>query len=187
MKSLLLCLSIALVFGSCTTAYKSGQTPDDVYFSPERPRPTDEYVKVDEDRSTKYRYQEEDNYEDRNIRMKVRNRRAWSDLDYYYSDPYAYNYYRNYYYNNYYNNYWTPYTSWNYYYNPYYSPYYSKVIVVNPKSPAYNQPRTYNLHVFDDTNSNNPRAPKRSRVFDNSGDRNYNAPRRDAGSDLRGV
>ena len=34
-KILLIALSVA-AFSSCTTAYKSGQTPDDVYYSPAR-------------------------------------------------------------------------------------------------------------------------------------------------------
>ena len=45
MKSqiLLLALTVAAL-SSCTTAYKTGQTPDDVYFSPARPQ--DEYVQI---------------------------------------------------------------------------------------------------------------------------------------------
>ena len=47
MKSFLPLLSLALVFASCSTAYKTGQTPDDVYYSPERPQA--EYVRVDDE------------------------------------------------------------------------------------------------------------------------------------------
>ena len=42
-KILLLALIVA-VLSSCTTAYKTGQTPDDVYYSPTRPQ--DEYVRT---------------------------------------------------------------------------------------------------------------------------------------------
>ena len=42
-----LALTVA-VFSSCTTAYKTGQTPDDVYFSPVRQQ--DEYVQVEKRR-----------------------------------------------------------------------------------------------------------------------------------------
>ena len=67
MKSYLPLLSLVLVFASCSTAYKTGQTPDDVYFSPERQR--DEYVRVekkDDRRYEKNKYQNvESNSEDR--------------------------------------------------------------------------------------------------------------------------
>ena len=47
MKRQILLLAItAAALSSCTTAYKTGQTPDDVYFSPTRPQ--DEYVRVEE-------------------------------------------------------------------------------------------------------------------------------------------
>ncbi|MBD0279747.1 MAG: hypothetical protein ICV81_17540, partial [Flavisolibacter sp.] len=109
---------------------------------------------------------------------------------------YAYRYYNPYNrYNRFYYNdiFWNPYSSWNYYYNPYYNPYGSQVIVVNPKNPVYNKPRTSNLHVFDspELNSTNPKQTfGRNRNFNNS-DYNsesiYRAPRRDNGSDLRSI
>jgi hypothetical protein len=186
MKPILLSFLLALIFASCTTAYKSGQTPDDVYYSPERPRASEEYVRVDDDRnSKKYRHYDEESYDDRYVRMKVRNRLMWSELDYYYNDPYAYNYNRNrYYYNTSYN----PYTTWNCYYNPYYIPYYSNGIFVNSKNHTYNKPRTYNLHVFDTPGSNNPKSTgvnRDRRIFD-SDNRSYNTPR-NSGADLRNV
>ena len=151
MKSFLPLLSLAVVFSSCTTAYKSGQTPDDVYFSPERPK--EEYVRVQKTEDRRYQGQDYYSYEDdRYLRMRVRNRNQWSYLDEYYRDPYAYNYYsynRNYYYNSYYN----PRTYWNCYYNPY-----APTLLVNPRTPVYNRPRTYNLHVFD--NPQNDPNPK---------------------------
>ena len=86
MKSFLLLLSLSLVFASCSTAYKSGQTPDDVYFSPERPQ--QEYVRADQEDDDKYYRGEQNrssdyyNYEeDRYLRMKVRNRNRWVYID----------------------------------------------------------------------------------------------------------
>jgi hypothetical protein len=162
MKSALLSLTLVVVLASCTTAYKAAQTPDDVYYSPARPHvASDEYVSRN-DRNDQYSYNEQ-NDDDRYLRMKVHNRRTWSDLDYYYNDPLAYNYYSpfNTYGSIYYNTPWNYYSSWNYYYNPYstyygsnyynpyYNPYGSKVVIVNPRPPVYNRPRTFNLNVYN--------------------------------------
>jgi hypothetical protein len=46
MKSSVLLLALVVAaLSSCTTAYKTGQTPDDVYYSPTRPQ--DEYVRME--------------------------------------------------------------------------------------------------------------------------------------------
>ena len=59
MKSAILLLALsAVTFSNCTTAYKTGQTPDDVYYSPARPIDQDEYVRVDNDNDRTYRYDE---------------------------------------------------------------------------------------------------------------------------------
>lgn len=112
MKSAILLLVVfAAAFSSCTTAYKTGQTPDDVYYSPTRPQEENDNVKKEEKKD--YTYSDE-YYSDRYLRMKVTNRYRWSDLnDWYNYDRYSYGY--NYYYGSYNN----PYNSWNYYYNPY--------------------------------------------------------------------
>lgn len=89
-KRILLLAAIAVGLSSCSTLYRSGQTPDDVYYSPSPQQRVaysdndpyydsnsgDEYVNVqtEQDRSA---YQSEDNY----LRMKVRNRALWSGLD----------------------------------------------------------------------------------------------------------
>ena len=151
MKSILPLVSLVLLLASCTSAYKSGQTPDDVYYSPERPRP--EYVRNDE-REEEPDYRESDRYsyeDDRYVRMKVRNRSRWSEFDDYYRDPYAYSYrgcncqcdYN-------------PRLYWSRYYNPYAPP-----VAYNVKSPVLNKPRNFNLHVFDNPQNNtyNPKAP----------------------------
>jgi hypothetical protein len=190
MKSVLPALLLVLFFASCTTAYKSGQTPDDVYFSPQHPQ--DEYVRV-ENKQDKYQYNGQ-NEDDRYLRMKVRNRQMWSDLDYYYSDPLAYRYYNTISPSYYYSNPWNYYNSWNYYYNPYaYNPYASKIIVVNPKNPVYNRPRMTNLNVYDDVRNNNnsdqPAYNGKTRVFGTySSEGNSNSPRRsNAGESLRNI
>jgi hypothetical protein len=185
MKSFLPLLSLAVVFASCSTAYKSGQTPDDVYFSPERPK--EEYVRVQKEEDRRYRGQDYYSYEDdRYLRMKVRDRYRWSYLDDYYRDPYAYNYFGNYYSSNYYyyNGYLNPRTYWNCNYNPY-AP---SVVVVNPKAPVYNRPRMYNLHVFDDPRDDaNPKVPgTRSRDYYTPRQQSTNT-NRDLGNSLRNV
>src|SRR4051812_49433016 len=123
MKPALIVALVALAFGSCTSAYKTGQTPDDVYFSPARGGGDDEYVQSEKRDDRRYQGTDE-YYEDRYLRMRANDRNRWSVLDdYYMNSPYAYNYYGSYYGNSLfspYNNYWT----WNTYYNPYCS-YYS--------------------------------------------------------------
>ncbi len=146
MKLTILLLSVSLIaLASCTTAYKTGQTPDDVYYSPVQDR--EEYVEAQNEDEPRYN---DEYYEDRYLRMKVRNRTRWSDLDdWYYSD------YRNRY--NVYlgccfcQNSWSPYSYWNTYHNPYYNNY---VIVTNVKSPVYNKPRTFNLNAYNPNQSN---------------------------------
>lgn len=91
-KRILLLAAVAVGLSSCSTMYRSGQTPDDVYYSPAPQQRVaysdnddeyydnnggqDEYVNVqtEQDRSA---YSSEDNY----LRMKVRNRSLWSSLD----------------------------------------------------------------------------------------------------------
>lgn len=144
MKSsiLLLALSTAIAFGSCTTAYKTGQTPDDVYFSPGRAE--DEYVRTE--RRDNRRYEGSDEYyDDRYLRMKVRNRYRWSDLDDWYYYGGRYNTYTYFPHVGFYNNPWTPSSYWNCTYNPYYS----GVVIVTPKSPTYSKPRTFNLNTYN--------------------------------------
>lgn len=108
----------ALVVSSCSVAYQTGQTPDDVYFSPGKP--VDEYVRVDK-RDNNY-YQGQDTYnEDRFLRMRVRDRYRWSYLDdyYFYNRPgyYGYGYYGYSGWNL--NSPWNSYWYWNNFYNPY--------------------------------------------------------------------
>lgn len=180
MKQFLPLFSLVIVFGSCTTAYKSGQTPDDVYFSTAKQK--EEYVRVEKDDDRQYKGSKDDYAydDDRYLRMKVRNRDRWAYLDDYYRDPYAYTYNRRYYYNemcccN-------PRTYWNDYYNPYST----RVVYINPKVPTINRPRTYNLHVFDTPGANtNPKmSGTKSRSYANP--RNTESAR-NTGNELRDI
>lgn len=191
MKSVLPLLSFALVLASCSTAYRTGQTPDDVYFSPQQPQ--NEYARVEnrkEENRYDKRYEAEDD-DDRYLRMKVRNRRVWSDLDYYYSDPFAYNYHV-FVYRNTYNTSWNPYNTWNYYYNPYYNNY-NNYVILNPKTSTVNTPRRYNMQVFEaPTNGTyNSKTGNNQRVYNSNSPantyNNNNAPRRSSGSDMRAI
>jgi len=151
MKRQILLLAItAAALSSCTTAYKTGQTPDDVYFSPTRPQ--DEYVRVEEKQDDRYQYDDK-YYDDRYLRMKVHNPSQWSSLDDWYSyDRYGYRV------NSYYGTYYNPYTSWNYYYNPYC---HNNVIAYQVGHPggqvsvAQNVTRPKNFNLASYTNINN--------------------------------
>jgi hypothetical protein len=178
--SIFLLVLVMAVLSSCTTAYKTGQTPDDVYYSAATPQ-SDE---VKKEKESQYTYDDE-YYDDRYLRMKVRNRYQWNDLnDWYYYDRYSYgfnNYYGSYYYGSYYN----PYSSWNYYYNPYshgYNNYYSygylPVAVVKPIV----RPHNFNLggytnNSYNNTNNNNLKSTRTNNtrpVYNNSNTNNSN-------------
>ena len=188
-KSTFSFILIAVLFASCTTAYKSGQTPDDVYYSPARPQA--EYVRhenkeVNEDKM--YRYDEEAYRDDRYLRMKIQDRRYTTLYDDYYSyNPYYYHYYNG---NLIYNKPFSTYNYWNYHYNPYCSP----VISIVPKAPVYNRPRAFDLSVYNPqpgTSVNNPKGNVRNNYsvpnYNSGNNNNYRNSGRDAGSFLRDV
>jgi hypothetical protein len=88
-RKILLISIIASSVISCTTAYKTGQTPDDVYFSP---TPVyNDYVRRDtrEDNPV-YTNNDVYNNEDRTIRRRIYNRR-YRSYDDRYNYPYGYN------------------------------------------------------------------------------------------------
>jgi hypothetical protein len=147
-KTLLIALVSLAAFSSCTTAYKSGQTPDDVYYSP-LPK-QEEYSKREEDKNNRYT---EEYYDDRYLRMKVRNRYQWNDLNDWYSYE-RWGFGHNYYWGSYYN----PYNSWNYYYNPYsHCPNtmaYSNPKLVNATTQTA-KPRVFNVGTYTNTTFNN--------------------------------
>jgi hypothetical protein len=133
-KILLIALSAA-AFSSCTTAYKSGQTPDDVYYSPVKY--TEEKKENDRDRDEA----KEDRQVSRDytISMGIRDRR-WRDF----SDDYSYNNSPYYYSCNKYN--------YGYYYNPYYYPW-AIYTAKNYSKPVNSTPRMVNLNTYNGYNT----------------------------------
>lgn len=125
-KILLIALSAA-AFSSCNTAYKSTQTPDDVYYSPTKG--------IEEENNHDKDEVKNESAEDRQIHMSTRDRR-WRDLDNDYDsnyDPYHYGY------------------SYGYYYNPYYchAPVYAPgAVFLNPKNST---PRMANLGGYNNS------------------------------------
>lgn len=71
-KILIGIVSIALL-ASCSSIYKNGQTPDDVYYSPVREGVKEETKRNEERVNTA----EDDNY----LRMRVRNQMRWRTID----------------------------------------------------------------------------------------------------------
>lgn len=168
----LLALTVA-AFSSCTSAYKTGQTPDDVYFSPVRQQ--DEYVQV-EKKDDRYNSGSNDYYEDRFLRMRMQDRYRWSALDdYYFYNSYAYNPYGNYYSLN---SPWNTHWAWNAYYNPYCGgiPYYPGTIIIkNPK--IYTPPSravAFNPNSYGVGSSSSTGSKGLSSSYNNSGYNNSN-------------
>lgn len=160
-RFLLLLIGVA-TFTSCSTAFKSGQTPDDVYYSPAKE--SDEYVEVRQERSGRYNSYQYDNSSDRWLRMRVRNPYRWNAFDDY--DWNAYNGWSNtwnnpYSFNSNWNSYWNGYWTWNSFYNPYCW----NTVVVNPKTNpiAYNKVRNFSLGGYTNTNYNNSNTLARTK------------------------
>jgi len=175
-KNLLVVLSSAAVLTSCSSAYRSGQTPDDVYYSPSRPQQQDEYVDVERqqgrynDRNgTSNNYDDYDGYrDDRFLRMSMGSPYRLSA----YNDYMLYNGYmgfNNFRYNSVgmgFNNPWNSFYYWNSFYNPYtsydfYNPYYygglgggyipgagGGVIVKSPSVNPVSRPRAFNPGAY---------------------------------------
>lgn len=181
-KNLVYLLSAVILFTSCSTAYKTSQTPDDVYYSPAKKIYVDD--RYDTYASSSDNYYSDDDY----LRMKVRDRYKWGSID-------DYNYwYDSRYYNN---NFYSPYTSYLslglgygfgyglgaypiYSYNPYsynpwnswYSPYYTVVYYKNPN--VYYKPLRNNTNFsgYNNRNYSNYNMPlqngNRNRTYNNS-------------------
>lgn len=165
----------AAAFCSCSTAYKSGQTPDDVYYSPARPvyetsKSNEEWVST------------EDYNQDRQIRMGILDRR-WRYMDY----DYGYSYY-----NSPYNYFYNTCTSCGYYYNPYYSScpvYYPvpgkpRVVIINPVN---TKPRMVNLNAYSGYNSNTYKNQNNINWRTRSGQYNNSNQNRGVGNRIRRV
>jgi hypothetical protein len=175
----LLLLGIIAVFGSCTSAYRIGQTPDDVYYSPAPPQ--DEYVTADnqQDKDSYAYNNSNNNIEDLAVRRGINDPQFRSNLSfslgsgYYPYDSYGsgfYNPYNSYYnpysytgvtfypYNNYYNDFYSPYNN---FYSPYYNSYYSPLYYITKPGTSVsnysNRPRQFNLRPYNvNTNRTTP-------------------------------
>ena len=157
---LLFCFVAAL--SSCSSAYKTAQTPDDVYYSPGR-QTNRGYVNNNQ-QDEYYNANPSDQY----VVMRVQNPARWSTFDNYdysygggyspyssfgsgyggygmysaYSPWISFGYWNPYYglFNSYYN--------WNSFYNPYYNPYCGGVIVGSTKYPVAGYATYAQLHPF---------------------------------------
>lgn len=139
MKNTLLVLLLSgLTLSGCRTAFPEAQTPDDVYYSPEMPGNDYERVETDEDRY---------------LRMKVRDRRHWNELnDWYTYERWTYG--MNYSFGTPFH----PFYNWNVFHNPYWG-----VGTAIPRTP--NRPRVSNLNTYQTPSGNgssqiNPFNPK---------------------------
>src|SRR5688572_388250 len=170
-KTILLLAVSAALLSSCSTSYKTGQTPDDVYYSPSRPQQEDEYVQSE--KKDEQQYRNDEYYDDRYLRMKVRNRTRWTDLDDWYNyDKYSLSY--NYYFGSYHN----PYNSWNYYYNPYCCCH-NNYSYGNPKTTSYtySRPRMFNLGAYSSSSTKTYSNSKYNGYTSGANNNTYNAPR----------
>lgn len=144
MKLIILCLFIAAIAFSGCSAYKSAQTPDDIYYS--TGKSASAAASTTNNNSEYYSTAASDQY----VRMRVSDPARWSyfdDYSAYGSSPVGYG-------GGFYDmgsygygfgspwltfGYWSPFTYWNSYYawNSFYNPYYGNIVVVNPKLPSY--------------------------------------------------
>lgn len=177
MNKIILAVLLSSIMMGCSTAYRSGQTPDDVYFSPVR----DESGYVSTERNNEYRASEVP-LEDRYLRMKSQRRSRWNTFD----DDFAY--WNNPYWNNrsyfdfhtpgsgfgfnrmHYGFYGNPFMMGNGFYgnpfmmgngffgSPFSSVFYGQPVVImnniRPAAPRANAPRTYNLSNYRPTMTN---------------------------------
>lgn len=123
---------------SCSTAYKMGQTPDDVYYSPAKPQSAyvsreerngdDSYYEANpRRRSTQYNQYNDPYYSgydmyrnDRFLRMSIGNRYRWNGYNDYLMYDGFYNYNRFSIFNDFYfSSPWNSFSYWNSFYNPY--------------------------------------------------------------------
>jgi hypothetical protein len=189
-RILLLFAGVAAL-SSCSSVYKTGQTPDDVYYSPARPQ--EEYVQVqqrNEDRYQTYDQYQDSYRNDRFLRMSVGNPyymnayNMYGGFDWRYNS-YAYDFYSPW------NNYWY----WNSFYNPYYPPYGNYYGYSYLKQPLYTQytrpvsrpvsfnPNSYSGNSRTIYNRNAPGAP--ANYYYPSG--NNNTPRYNNGNTIQRI
>ena len=170
-RKFLLPTLVMIVLSSCTSRYKTTQTPDDLYYSPatvlEEEKPQTNNTATASDNS----YNGTGYYDSYFLRHKVRNRYLWNNIDdySYWNDtrynhcPSNWSYYNNYYgYNSYYSG-WNNYYSYGYngynsgYYNPYFNPYFNYGYYGN----GWN-----NNNYFNNHNNYNP-GPTKTSAYSN--------------------
>lgn len=133
--------AFTLLLSSCSSAFKTAETPDDVYYSyGPRPVTVEEKKQVDESYSSYW-----DDADDSYLRMKVQNRDKWSSIDdvnywYGYNNPsnmWNMNYNSAFYLNSYAWNTWYNPFSYTSYYNNWNNPYcWGRPVVIVNKFPA---------------------------------------------------
>lgn len=144
----LLFIAFGAILASCSSTYRTGQTPDDVYYSPATS--VDENYQV----NTKEKYREV--YNDRSIRMAIYDPRwrYWNDdFDAYYT-PYSYGY------------------GYGYYYNPFYYNYPVFIGNVTIRNPKNTTPRMTYLGSYSNNNYKVPNIKSAKPGF-NTPSRNY--------------
>ncbi len=190
MNRLLSFFIAAFLFSSCSSPYKGIQTPDDVYYSPQRAESVT--AKNDNRYNDRYDRTEDDNY----LRMRVQNRSRWCSIDdySYWNDS---RYYMDHYYYNSYNPHWNNWSSmnygcWNssYYCDPYNSflfnstwnswnsPYCTVVYYNSPKAYFYGYSSRSNLSAYNNNAYNVPlRGTTKGDYYAGGGyRRDYNNP-----------
>lgn len=174
-RILLLVLGVAALNG-CASVYKTGQTPDDVYYSPGKPKEVNSYAEVRRDKEgtnyQTYEQYQDQMRDDRFLRMSVGNPYYMNGYDTYSGFDWRYNsYYDGFNYGLY--SPWNSYFAWNNFYNPY-SPfgYYNNFYgggfygggayygsLSGAKSPLYTmpgRPAVFNLNSYGSSSANRP-------------------------------
>jgi hypothetical protein len=174
MNRIILIVLLTSIMMGCNTAYRSGQTPDDVYFSPSMN--SGGYVVVDDERGYNA---DRVPMNERYLRMKTFGSRRWNLFD----DDYTY--WNNPYWNN--NVYFNSFPNFGYGYgfspfgntlwrNPFSPVYYGQPVIVFNSRPLVqrnNAPRVYNLNTY--TPPKSVVDPKLgTRTYRSSGSQYYN-------------
>jgi hypothetical protein len=184
-------LGLGLFVTSCSTAYKSDQTPDDVYYSPGRPAA--EKVDIVKDQTQRDQYENYvNNTDEQFLRMKVGNYYRWNMLDdysYWNDSRYDFshfNYYSSIGYSNYYGH-----NNWNFgwgtgFFRPNYSwgnPYYTLVTYYNPKT-SVGRPSESGISAYKNKNYTNTNTYYSGNVKSSYNNSNYITPNSNSFSTL---
>ncbi|MEI6086713.1 MAG: hypothetical protein WCR66_03940 [Bacteroidota bacterium] len=176
-------LGLGLFVTSCSTAYKSDQTPDDVYYSPGRPAA--ERIDIVKDQTQRDQYENYvNNTDEQFLRMKVGNYYRWNMLDdysYWNDSRYDFshfNYYSSIGYSNYYGH-----NNWNFgwgtgFFRPNYSwgnPYYTLVTYYNPKT-SVGRPSESGISAYKNKNYTNTNTYYSGNAKSSYNNSNYTTP-----------